>query len=314
MQAAHSSVDRRLAKKWDQVEHICATAAHAKLPRNGVLVAVGGGVTLDVAGLAAALYRRGVGYLRVPTTLVGMIDVALGVKQGVNFVGKKNLLGTFYAPLGGVLDLSFLATLRDVDLTCGFAEIIKVAMVRDAVLFELLEQYALPLLRSRFQKPASVARRVTLRAAHTMMADLQTDLLESVHSRFPDFGHTFSPAVEAASSYSLPHGHAVAADMLLTTVLAVERGICPADALRRLVELYEKLNLTSFSNVCTPAVLAGALTDARLHRGGALHVVAPTGIGCGCFLEDVEPPEVARASRIVADLCRPYKSYASSGI
>jgi 3-dehydroquinate synthase len=301
------------AKTWLQVERICTEAAHAELPRNGILIGVGGGVALDVAGLAASVYRRGVDYVRVPTTLVGIIDVAVGVKQAVNFLGRKNLLGAFYAPLAGVLDLGFLRTLPTQHLLCGFAEMIKLAMVRDAGLFAMLEQYALPLLRSRFQEPEEIGRKMALRAAHGMLTELQKDLFESVHARLPDFGHTFSPAMESATGYSLPHGRAVAADMLLTTVLAVERGICPVDVLDRLSMLYQKLGLLSVPGVCTMGLLTRAMADARLHRGGSLHLVAPTSAGSACLLNDVDAAEVASALRKTVRLCHSARAYAGFG-
>ena len=98
-------------KTWSQVAYLCEQAQRAELPRHGVVVGIGGGVALDVAGMTAALYRRGVRYLRLPTTLLAMVDVAVGIKQAINFSGRKSLLGAFYPAVGAVNDLGLLRTL-----------------------------------------------------------------------------------------------------------------------------------------------------------------------------------------------------------
>src|SRR5262245_20880151 len=114
------------AKSWQQVERICANAIHACLPRDGVIVSVGEVVTLDVAGFAASVIRRGINYIRVPTSLIGLIDVGVGIKQGINFLNKKSIIGAFYPAMVNINDPTFLATLPDAHLSSGIAEIIKI--------------------------------------------------------------------------------------------------------------------------------------------------------------------------------------------
>lgn len=113
------------SKVWAQVAQVCDAMQRAGLPRHGIVVGVGGGVTLDVSGMAASLYRRGVGYIRVPTTLMAMVDVAVGIKHAINFGGRKSLLGTFHPPLGVVNDFTFLKTLPESELANGMSEIVK---------------------------------------------------------------------------------------------------------------------------------------------------------------------------------------------
>jgi 3-dehydroquinate synthase len=296
------------SKTWSQVARVCEQAERARLPRHGVIAGVGGGVTLDISGLAASLYHRGVGYVRVPTTLMGMVDVAVGIKHAINFNGKKSLLGAFYPPLGVVNDFGFLKTLPRTELANGFSEIIKLGMVRDRILFEWLEQYGERLLRSGFQEPLAWARRIALRSEYVMMADLQPNLYESEFRRFPDFGHTFSAGIEEASDYLLPHGQAVAIDMLLATIIAVRRGLCTGDVLSRLTALYRGLGLLALPSICTGEVLAGALTSTRLHRGGQIHMVLPAGLGEGRFVEDVDAEEACCALDRAVEICAAAKS------
>ncbi len=290
------------AKSWDFVERICADALRSGLGRDGVILAVGGGITLDIAGMAASIFRRGIRYVRVPTTLVGMIDVGVGIKHGVNFAAKKNLLGSFYAPFGCINDLSFLRTLPPRHLACGIAEMIKIALICDRRLFELLESNIVDLIDSRFQKPSAAADESILRAQLSMMQQLQPNLFEHDLQRWVDFGHTFSPALELSSDHALAHGEAVALDMALATAIGVLRRECDITVLERMIRLYQAARLPVSHVLCTGANLAASLCDARLHRGGTLNVVVPTAVGAGTFLQDVDDSDIDSAAAMVAEL------------
>jgi 3-dehydroquinate synthase len=252
--------------------------------------------------LAAALYRRGVRYARVPTTLVGMVDVCVGIKQGINLGSKKNILGAFYPPFGGINDLTFLKSVPQRQLACGIAEIVKMAIVRDPFLFELLEAHTGKLLASHFQTPHRAAEQIVIRAELAMMNELQPNLYESDLQRFVDFGHSFSPALESASHFEINHGEAVAIDMMICTALAVRRGICDESVMRRLGGLYARSGLALTHGLCEAEFLTESLTDIRVHRGGALNLVVPTGIGSATFVQDVTAPEVAVALRDIESL------------
>jgi 3-dehydroquinate synthase len=136
-----------------------------------------------------------------------------------------------------------------------------------------------------------------------MMADLQPNLYETERRRFPDFGHTFSSAIEEASDYEVTHGEAVAVDMLLTTMIAVRRKLCGEPVLERLVALYRSLGMLKLSERFGPEVLGPALHSARLRRGGRIHMVIPTRIGAGAFLDEVTAEEACLALETAARLC-----------
>ncbi len=274
-------------KEWAAVESICTEAARCGLDRSGVLVAVGGGVVMDTVGLAAALYRRGIRYVRVPTTLIGMVDVAVGIKQAVNLHGKKNLIGSFYPALAAVVDPRFLRTLDRRHIAGGLAEIVKVALVRDPGLFELVEAAAPLLVRSRFAEPSEVAQQILLRSQLAMIEELEPNLYENDLRRAADFGHTFSPELESASGYELSHGEAVALDMLLSTAIAVGLGLCEPAVFYRLHALCAAAGLPLTHPVCSPALLQRALAHASRHRGNQLNLVVPTAVGTAAFVQDV---------------------------
>ncbi|MGA9943920.1 MAG: sedoheptulose 7-phosphate cyclase [Candidatus Cybelea sp.] len=275
-------------KNFYQVERVCEAAISAGLPRNGVMIGVGGGVVLDIVGMAAALYRRGVDFVRIPTTLLGMVDVAVGIKQAVNFGKRKNVLGTFYPPIGVLNDSTFLQTAPRRDLAGGVAEMIKIGLIADRVLFCLLEQYLERLLESSFQTPAAVAREILERSQYAMMTQLAPNLYEDDLKRAVDFGHSFSPTLELRSDYRLAHGEAVAIDMLLSTAIAVHRGICEQSLFERLIALYDTAGLAITDELCTVPLLMEALVEVKGHRGGHLNFPIPQKIGTCAFLQHVD--------------------------
>ncbi|MGB8908318.1 MAG: iron-containing alcohol dehydrogenase [Candidatus Cybelea sp.] len=275
-------------KNFYQVERVCEAAIAAGLPRNGVMIGVGGGVVLDIVGMAAALYRRGVDFVRIPTTLIGMIDVAVGIKQAVNFGKRKNILGTFYPPIGVLNDPTFLQTSSRGDLAGGVAEMIKIGLIADRVLFCLLEQYLERLIESSFQKPPAVAREILERSQLAMMTQLAANLYEDDLKRAVDFGHSFSPTLELRSDYRVKRGEAVAIDMLLSTAIAVHRGICERTLFDRLIALYETAGLAIIDDSCTVPLLVEALVDVKGQRGGHLNFPVPAGLGACTFLQHVD--------------------------
>jgi len=296
-------------KDWLQVKKICSGALRVGLPRDGVIVAFGGGVTLDLSGMAASLYRRGVAYVRVPTTLVGIVDTAVGIKHGFNFRARKNLLGAFYPPDGVINDINFLRTLTPAELACGVAEIIKMGIVSDGVLIELLEEHGEILMRSKFQSPHGQALDVLLRAERVMIEELQPNLFEKRQARLADFGHTFSPRLERASEYRLRHGEAVALDMMLSTAIAVRRKLCAEGLFTRLVRLYRAVGLPLSSPYLQPELLLGSLHETRLHRSGDLNLVVPRDFGRADFLQEVTQEDLDDALAMLEDtgealLCR----------
>jgi 3-dehydroquinate synthetase len=282
------------AKTWEQVERICGDAVRAGLPRDGVIVGVGGGVTLDLAGFAASIFRRGINYIRVPTSLIGLIDVGVGIKQGINFLDKKSILGAFYPAMVNINDSTFLSTLPSRHLSSGIAEIIKIAIVRDQYLFALLETHVDELLKDHFQN-SSAALEIILRAEYLMMDELHDNLFETRLRRLADFGHSFSPLIETASRHAVNHGEAVAMDMLLSTAIAVVKGMCRRRNFDRVRNLVLAAGLPLSHEVCTLDRLLKSLTDVRAHRAGDLNLIVPVEIGKADFVQEVSPDELATA-------------------
>jgi 3-dehydroquinate synthase len=201
--------------------------------RDTALVAVGGGVTGDIAGFVAATWHRGVPVVQVPTTLLAMADAALGGKTAVDAPGGKNLIGAFHQPLSVWADVSTLATLPADELQAGFSEVVKAAVIADPALFRWLEDESDALL-GRDEEALEHAVERCLRIKARVVA---RDEREAGRRAVLNFGHTVGHAVEAASGYRIRHGHAVAIGMVAEARLAVSASGFPQASVGRLERL-----------------------------------------------------------------------------
>jgi len=262
--------------------------------RDEPLIAIGGGVLTDVAAFLAASYRRGIPHIKVPTTLMGHIDAALGIKNGINFGTSKNRLGSFEPPMAVLLDPVFLGTLPRRHLVNGVCEIIKLAIVVDAGLFGMLEQSGAEGIATSFATPRG--RALLDRAITGMLAELSPNLHEEELSRKVDFGHTFSYGLEARHPQRLLHGEAVLLDCLVSSVIAARRGLLAAEALARIFALVEHLGIPCDTEVLDTELMWQSLLDRIEHRNGLQRVPLPTAIGDCIFAHDITRAELHRAS------------------
>lgn len=266
--------------------------------RHEPIIAIGGGVLLDIVGLAASLYRRSTPYIRVPTTLMGLVDAGIGAKTGVNHNTHKNRLGSYFPPKVIFLDRTFLASLESRQLSNGLGEILKMALVKDRWLFELLEEHGDRLIEGRFQIDV-VAEDVLDRSIHGMLEELQSNLWEEQLERLVDFGHTFSPAIEMRALPSLLHGEAVCIDMALSTALSVSRGLVSRAEADRIFSTMRTLRLPTGHQLCQPEFLWQALQEVVKHRDGLQRMPLPVGIGAATFVNDVQLSEISDAARML---------------
>jgi len=253
-------------KTMSSVDHVCGLAKERGLDRQGVMLAVGGGIVSDIVGFAAAIYARGISYVRVNTTLVGQVDAGVGVKTGVNAYGSKNMLGAYHPPRGAVNDPGFLATLRGREIRCGMGEIVKMAVIKDGELFGAIEQspeifhQPVPLYLGRTREEY-----VMRRAMELMLRELCPNLRERELARVVDFGHTFGPAIETDSGYRVRHGESVAIDMAISSHLALRLGLLDQEACDRIVGLLAAVGLPVFDEqTCTVERMQAAMRSAWL--------------------------------------------------
>jgi 3-dehydroquinate synthase len=202
----------------------------ARLNRDGMVLALGGGVIGDVAGFAAASYQRGIPIVQLPTTLLAQVDSSVGGKTGVNHPGGKNLIGAFHQPTAVITDTDTLSTLPDRQLRAGFTEIVKAALVADAEFFAWLEANVVRLLA----RDADALEEAIRRACAIKAAIVTEDERERGRRALLNLGHSFGHAIEAGAGYGhVLHGEAVAAGLVLAAELSARIGRLPSsDALR----------------------------------------------------------------------------------
>jgi len=258
--------------------------------RDEPIIAIGGGVLTDIAGFVASSYRRGVPHIKVPTTLMGYIDASVGIKTGINFNGHKNRLGSFEPPKKVFLDRNFLKTLPRRHLLNGVCEMIKLAVIKDIQLFELLESQGPACIESRFQDDTSAL--ILDRSVGGMLEELQPNLFEDDLARKVDFGHTFSYGLETNHEAHLLHGEAVLIDILVSTLLASARHLVSEQELNRVFDLVAALGIELNYNLVTPDLLWNTLQERIYHRNGMQRVPLPKGLGQCTFVNDIQFKEI----------------------
>jgi len=227
-------------KTLGNVAAIIDALVAARLNRDGLVLALGGGVIGDIAGFAAASYQRGIAFLQLPTTLLAQVDSAVGGKTGVNHPGGKNLIGAFHQPSAVITDTDTLTTLPDRELRAGFAEIVKAALVADAAFFAWLEANAARVLAREAEALAHAIRR----ACEIKAAIVAEDEREQGRRAVLNLGHSFGHAIEAGAGYGkVLHGEAVAAGMVLAAELSTRLGRLPGADTQRIRELLSRSGL-----------------------------------------------------------------------
>lgn len=267
--------------------------------RDEPIIAIGGGVLTDISGFVASSYRRGVPHIKVPTTLMGYIDASIGIKTGVNFNSHKNRLGSFEPPKKVLLDRSFLKTLPERHVLNGVCEMLKLAVIKDLVLFELLELHGRASISSKFQDEISAS--ILDRSVGGMLEELQPNLYEDELARKVDFGHTFSYGLETHEEAHLLHGEAVLIDIVLSSILANARNLLSERELGRLFDLISKLGLHLNSELVTPELLWNTLQERTYHRNGLQRVPLPKGLGQCTFVNDIKFEEIQSACKILEE-------------
>jgi 3-dehydroquinate synthase len=281
------------AKLAGVLDRLWRRFAELRLDRHSYVIAIGGGAVLDVAGYAAATLHRGIRLVRMPTTVLAQNDAGIGVKNGINAFGAKNMLGTFAAPFAVINDGRFLATLGERDRIAGMAEAVKVALVRDAAFFGWLRDAAPQL--AAFERDAvaySIRHSAELHLAHIATGG---DPFELGNARPLDFGHWAAHKLEIMTDHALRHGEAVAIGMALDARYSVEAGLLGEADQQAIVDLLQALRLPTWHDALrSPAILDG-LDEFREHLGGELCITLLAGIGRGVDERDVQPALVRRS-------------------
>jgi 3-dehydroquinate synthase len=291
----------RVKNSYFHVSEVQSCIDRYHIDRHSYVVAVGGGALLDVVGLAAGTAHRGVRHVRLPATVLSQADSGVGVKNGINAFGKKNFIGTFAVPWAVLNDFDLLTSLPPREKQAGYAEAVKVALIRDSEFFEALEHEA-PLLRGF--EPAAMQRLIR-RCAELHLRHIATsgDPFELGSARPLDFGHWSAHKLEQISGYEIRHGEAVAIGMALDTLYSRNAGHLDAAAAERILALLERLGFSLFASELLHAdsegrlmVLRG-LEEFREHLGGELTLTLLRGIGQGFETHHIDCSLLVAAAR-----------------
>ncbi|MBQ3490289.1 MAG: hypothetical protein IJA86_06845 [Clostridia bacterium] len=281
-------------KDAENLEKVIVRAMETALPRDGVMIGIGG-VILDTVGFAAQQYRRMVSYYRIPTTLVGQIDAGVGIKVGINYKSSKNLLGSFYPPSLVINCTDFLFSLPQEDFVCGISEILKAGIADCPQIvssFSHAETAFSPLSLRTNVRLLEDFQIITDLAIQTMMMNLHSNFYEQKElRRLMDFGHTFSPIIEGKSDYRIPHGFAVAIDMFICIYISRCLQLISEELFRCYQNLFEQYDLLRyFSSIHAEfrEIFEESVHKTILHRAGNLNLVIPTDYGRSAFLNLAE--------------------------
>ena len=256
------------AKTLENYGKLLEFLSRSHITRTDVLVALGGGVTGDLTGFAAATYQRGMDFVQVPTTLLAAVDSSVGGKTAVDLPTGKNQVGCFYQPALVLCDPEVLATLPEEEFRCGCAEVIKYGVLGSRKFFDELK--ATP-IKERLED-------VICTCVEMKRDIVSQDEFDRGLRQLLNLGHSFGHAVEACSHFGVLHGQAVAIGMAAITRAAVAKGYCSEETLREVLAILEQYHLPASTDFPLEAMAEAALTDKKL-TGGTMHLVVPEAIG-----------------------------------
>jgi 3-dehydroquinate synthase len=269
------------------------------IDRHSYVVGIGGGAFLDLIGFVAATTHRGIRHIRVPTTVLAQNDSGVGVKNGVNAFGMKNLLGSFSPPFAVLNDASFIRTLHARDKIAGMAEAVKVSLIRDAKFFNWLETNAAALHDCEPQAMGYMIRRCAELHMHQIAHG--GDPFESGSARPLDYGHWSAHKLEALTSHEIRHGEAVAIGLALDTRYSVQVGMLPPGGEERVYKLLKKLGFYLWHPAMETRDDAGKLIllrgieEFREHLGGELTITLLRDLGRGEEVHQMDTNEILHA-------------------
>jgi 3-dehydroquinate synthase len=284
--------DGERSKSWETLNRVFDALLGARLGRDTLIVALGGGVIGDLAGFAAAVYQRGVPFLQVPTTLLAQVDSSVGGKTAINHPAGKNMIGAFHQPSAVISDVATLDTLPERELRAGIAEVIKHGLALDAPFFQWIESNVEKLVRKERGALVHAVRRSCELKARVVAADER----ESGARALLNFGHTFGHAIEAATGYGAwLHGEAVAAGMVMASELSLLMGHLRKIDVERVRELVKRAGLPVVGPALAPERLLELMALDKKAAQGKTRFVVLEAIGRARLAADIDDAQVRRA-------------------
>ena len=229
-------------KSIEKVKFFLKKMLSKNLNRNDLIIGLGGGITGDVAGFVASIYKRGINFINIPTTLLAQVDSSIGGKTGINSIHGKNLIGSFYQPKLVIIDTSFLNTLPKKEMVCGYAEILKHSIIKDKKFFNWLKNNTRKILSKKAKELSYAIKKSCLIKILIVKKDVNEKNLRMILN----FGHTFAHAIEIKNKYSkkITHGEAVLSGMILASRLSFLKKVCSSNVVDEIQKLYQDNKLS----------------------------------------------------------------------
>jgi 3-dehydroquinate synthase len=290
--AGYSIFPGEMRKSLATAAEIYDRLAQFRMDRSSAFVAVGGGVVTDLGGFVASTYMRGVPCFLVPTTLLGMVDAAVGGKTAVNLHSGKNLVGTFHQPLAVFSDPTVLQSLPPREYTGGLGEVIKYGMIQDAELFSYIESN----IEGIRERAPQLLEEIIYRCSSIKSAIVEQDEKESGLRAILNYGHTIGHGLEAAGEFKrIHHGEAISIGMEAEGLIAREMGLAPQDALTAQNKILKLCGLPTRVKGLPHDIVLKALELDKKGRNGANRFVLPEAIGRVRYPVEV-PTEVIKSA------------------
>jgi 3-dehydroquinate synthase len=274
--------DGEAAKHVEVAARLWSELGRAKFTRDDAVIGMGGGATTDLAGFVAATWLRGISVVHVPTTLLGMVDAAVGGKTGINTAEGKNLVGAFHPPVGVVCDLDLLTTLPARDLASGLAEVVKAGFIADEQILALIEGDVAAVM----SPTSGLSREIIERAIRVKAAVVAGDLKEHGGRAILNYGHTLGHAIEKVEAYSWRHGDAVSVGMVFAAELARAAGRLPEADVQRHRSILGAIGLPLSYRGDRWSELLDTMQVDKKSRGSVLRFVILDAVGSPSLLTD----------------------------
>ncbi len=272
------------------------------LCRHSYAMMIGGGAVLDAVGFAAAIFHRGIRQIRVPTTLLSMDDAGVGVKNGINYNGTKNLFGCFYPPEAVIIDYQFLRTLEKRDIFAGVAEALKVALIKDKTLYGFIKDNAEAIKNIDW----TVLEHLATESSRLHLAHISSgDPFEKGSSRPLDFGHWSAHKLEAMTNNEVRHGEAVAIGMGVDIYCAALMDLIPMTMAKDILTTMQSCGLNLWHDALGRVDRNGkleildGLKEFQEHLGGRLTLAMPTGVGAFKDIHTLPEPIIEKALKLL---------------
>ena len=287
-------------KSWENLAAILEDATKHKISRKGAIVAIGGGVITDMAGLASNLYFRGIRSILVPTSLLAMVDAAIGGKVAVNHPYQKNMIGSFYHPTEVLVAPEFLQTAEKRHVYSAAGEIVKLAILSDTELFSLVENAP-----KNWEQDQEFLQKVVRLCIHEKLTMLGANCFERDLKRPLNLGHSVAHPLEDITDFAIFHGEAVAYGLLIASNISLQRGLLSKQDFERIYKAARDFGCTVHATNFDKELLWERIRRLIAQRGGTgLLYVLPTTIGDATIVKDITKDELFNAIEALAKLTK----------